>query len=90
MMGMWFVSSFFGNYLSGYLGTYWEKMSKTSFFVMLAGISFATGVAMIALMGPLKKAIGDENAPSDDGHAPPMGPGESAAADEDEHRPHDD
>ena len=64
MMGMWFVSSFFGNYLSGYLGTYWEKMSKTSFFVMLAGISFATGVAMIALMAPLKKAIGDENAPA--------------------------
>ena len=62
MIGRWFVSSFFGNYLSGYLGTYWERMSKTSFFVMLAGISFATGVAMIALMAPLKKAIGDENA----------------------------
>jgi POT family proton-dependent oligopeptide transporter len=62
MMGMWFLSSFVGNYLSGYLGTYWEKMSKTSFFLMLAGLSFATGVAMIALMIPLKKAIGDENA----------------------------
>ena len=66
MMGMWFLSSLFGNYLSGYLGTYWEKMSKTSFFVMLAGISFATGVAMIALMVPLKKAIGDENEKHDD------------------------
>lgn len=27
MMGIWFLSSFFGNYLSGYLGTYWGRMS---------------------------------------------------------------
>jgi POT family proton-dependent oligopeptide transporter len=87
MMGMWFVSSFFGNYLSGYLGTYWEKMSKTSFFVMLAGISFATGVAMIALMAPLKRAIGDENAVHDD-HEPtePRDTSAKYGTEKDEHR----
>jgi POT family proton-dependent oligopeptide transporter len=61
MMGFWFVSSFFGNYMSGYLGTYWEKMTHSHFFVMLAGISIATGVLMVLLYAPLKKAIGDEN-----------------------------
>ena len=61
MMGFWFISSFFGNYLSGYLGTFWETMSKGSFFMMLAGISLATGVLMVALYAPLRRAIGDEN-----------------------------
>lgn len=61
MMGFWFISSFFGNYLSGYLGTFWETMTKGHFFLLLAGISLATGVLMVALFAPLKKAIGDEN-----------------------------
>jgi POT family proton-dependent oligopeptide transporter len=62
MMGMWFLSSFFGNYLSGYLATFANKMSSSSFFLLLASISLATGVLMIVLYMPLKKAIGDENA----------------------------
>jgi len=62
MMGMWFLSSFFGNYLSGYLATYANKISSTSFFTLLSGISIATGVIMVVLFAPLKRAIGDENA----------------------------
>jgi POT family proton-dependent oligopeptide transporter len=62
MMGFWYLSSFFGNYMSGYLGTYWETMTKGSFFLMLAAISIVTGVLMVALYAPLKRAIGDENA----------------------------
>jgi len=58
LMGMWFFSSFFGNYLSGYLGTYYEKMSKESFFVMLLGLGIAAGVAIFALAKPLKNAVG--------------------------------
>lgn len=61
MMGFWFISSFFGNYMSGYLGIFWERWTKSAFFIMLGGISIATGVLMIALYAPLKKAIGDEN-----------------------------
>jgi proton-dependent oligopeptide transporter, POT family len=61
MMGFWFISSFFGNYMSGYLGTYWEIWSKELFFIVLAGISLATGVLMLVLYAPLKRAIGDEN-----------------------------
>ncbi len=70
MMGMWLLSSFFGNYMSGFLGTYWEKMSKESFFLMMAGICLATGVLMVAFYAPLKRAIGDENAADDPSEAP--------------------
>jgi POT family proton-dependent oligopeptide transporter len=62
MMGMWFLSSFFGNYMSGVLATFDERMSQTAFFVMLAAISLGTGVLMIVLYRPLCRAIGDENA----------------------------
>jgi POT family proton-dependent oligopeptide transporter len=58
MMGVWFLSSFFGNYLSGYLGTFWEKMPKENFFLLMFALSFATGLAFFALLKPLKKAIG--------------------------------
>ena len=61
MMGFWLMSSFGGNYLCGYLGTFWEKMSKEAFFILMAGIAFAAGIAMVALFIPLKKAIGNEN-----------------------------
>jgi POT family proton-dependent oligopeptide transporter len=63
MMGMWFLSSFFGDYLSGYLATFKQTMSSTTFFAMQAGLSLVTGVAIVAMLVPLKKAIGDENAP---------------------------
>jgi POT family proton-dependent oligopeptide transporter len=58
MMGVWFLSSFFGNYLSGYLGTFWEKMPKVNFFLLMFALSFATSIAFFALLKPLKKAIG--------------------------------
>ena len=59
LMGMWFLSSFFGNYLSGYLGTYYEKMPKESFFTLLTILGVATGLAIFAVSKPLKKAIGE-------------------------------
>jgi len=58
MMGVWFLSSFFGNYLSGYLGTFWEKMPRENFFLLMFSLSFAAGLLFFALLKPLKKAIG--------------------------------
>ncbi len=58
LMGMWFLSSFAGNYLSGYLGTFWEKMSKQEFFAILSLLAFGAGFGMLAVLGPLKRAIG--------------------------------
>jgi POT family proton-dependent oligopeptide transporter len=62
MMGMFFLSSFFGDYLSGYLATFANRMSNSAFFLLLATISLVTGALMIVLYLPLRKAIGDENA----------------------------
>ncbi len=61
MMGVWFLSSFFGNYLSGYLGTFWEKMPKENFFLLMFVLSFVAGLAFFGLLKPLKKAIGTQS-----------------------------
>ncbi len=59
LMGMWFLSSFFGNYLSGYLGTYYTKMPHSEFFALLAALGIGTGLAIFALKSPLRQAIGE-------------------------------
>ncbi|MFN7133970.1 MAG: peptide MFS transporter [Myxococcales bacterium] len=58
MMGMWFLSSFFGGLLSGYLGYFYDKMPKEGFFLVLTVLGLATGVAMWAFNKPLRKALG--------------------------------
>ena len=57
LMGMWFLSSFFGNYLSGYIGSFYEQMPKDDFFMLLAVLGMATGLAIFALKSPLEKAL---------------------------------
>jgi POT family proton-dependent oligopeptide transporter len=58
LMGMWYMSNFFGNYLSGHVGGYYEKMSHPSFFLMLLAFGVAAGIAIFALQRPLKNAVG--------------------------------
>jgi POT family proton-dependent oligopeptide transporter len=58
MMGVWFLSSFFGNYLSGFLGTFWEKMPRDHFFLMLASIPVAAGILMMLINRPLQRVVG--------------------------------
>lgn len=58
MMGTWFLSSFIGNYAAGFLGRYWEGMSKDIFFLMIAAIGFTAGLAILSILKPLKRAIG--------------------------------
>ncbi|MRG92247.1 peptide MFS transporter [Polyangium spumosum] len=59
MMGMWFLSSFFGNILSGYIGILYTKWSPTSFFLLLMGLGVAAGLAIAAFNKPLRKAMGN-------------------------------
>jgi len=58
LMGMWFLSSFFGNYLAGYIGMYYERMPKDAFFLILAALGGAAGISIFAVRKPLKNAIG--------------------------------
>ena len=59
MMGMWFLSSFFGNYLSGYIGMFYEQMPRSSFFMLLLVLGVGAGISIFAFQKPLKKAIGN-------------------------------
>lgn len=60
MMGVWFLSSFFGNYMSGFLGIFYETMSKQSFFMMSAALGLGAGLVTVALGGVLKRGLGEE------------------------------
>jgi POT family proton-dependent oligopeptide transporter len=57
MMGVWFMSNFFGNYLSGYLGTFWEVWSRETYFVVLTGMGVGAGVLMFVIARPLQKIV---------------------------------
>ncbi len=59
MMGMWFLSSFFGNYMGGFLGSFYEKMPKDAFFLMLCAMGVMVGVFFFAMESKLKKVVGD-------------------------------
>jgi proton-dependent oligopeptide transporter, POT family len=61
MMGMWLLSSFFGNYLSGLIGIAYHHISKTAFFSLLTVLGIIAGLAIWAFNKPLKQAIGAEN-----------------------------
>jgi POT family proton-dependent oligopeptide transporter len=58
LMGMWFLANFAGNYLAGYLGTFYEKMSREAFFSVLMVLGLAAGAAILALSVPLRRAVG--------------------------------
>jgi POT family proton-dependent oligopeptide transporter len=57
MMGVWFLSSFFGNYFAGFLGTYWERMPRQTYFMMLTLLGVGAGVAIFVLSRPVNKII---------------------------------
>jgi proton-dependent oligopeptide transporter, POT family len=57
MMGVWLSTSFIGGFLAGYLGTFWSSMAKGNFFLMLALLSSAAGVAIMLLRRPLRAVL---------------------------------
>jgi len=59
MMGIWFLSSFLGNLLAGYIGVLYENkiMSSVGFFWFLTALGVGTGFAIWAFSKPLKKAM---------------------------------
>jgi POT family proton-dependent oligopeptide transporter len=57
MMGMWFLSSFFGNILSGYIGVLYTVIAKNQFFSLLMAMGVSAGLAMFAFRKPLRKVM---------------------------------
>ena len=58
MMGMWFLSSFFGNILSGYIGMLYTTWTKSNFFTLLMVLGLAAGAAIWLFNKKLKTAMG--------------------------------
>jgi proton-dependent oligopeptide transporter, POT family len=59
MMGLWLATSFAGNLLAGWLGSFWSAMDKTSFFLMLAGLAALAGLTIMAFNRPLRDILED-------------------------------
>jgi POT family proton-dependent oligopeptide transporter len=59
MMGLWLATSFTGNFIAGWLGSFWSTMDKISFFLMLAGLAAFAGVVIFAFNRPLKAILED-------------------------------
>ena len=57
MMGVWLATSFTGNFLAGYLGSFWSGMAKGSFFTMIAVIAALAGLVILAFVRPLKPML---------------------------------
>ena len=59
LMGLWLATSFTGNFIAGWLGSFWSSMDKTMFFLMIAGIAAVAGAVILAFDRPLKSVIKD-------------------------------
>jgi POT family proton-dependent oligopeptide transporter len=57
MMGVWLATSFLGNFLAGYLGSFWSSMEKDRFFLMIAAIAAVGGLVILAFVRPLKPML---------------------------------
>jgi proton-dependent oligopeptide transporter, POT family len=57
LMGAWFFSSFFGNFLAGYIGSFYEKMGQGTFFTLMTALACSAGVLFILANKPLRKVI---------------------------------
>ena len=44
LMGVWLATSFTGGFLSGYIGSFWSRMAKPEFFLLVAGVAALAGV----------------------------------------------
>lgn len=64
LMGVWLATSFTGNFVAGYLGTFWSRMPKDEFFLMIAAIAAAAALAIwvvgrfLHLEGDVNEAVG--------------------------------
>ena len=53
-MGVWFLSSFFGNYLAGFIGSYYDKMSNQNYFAIMVVMSL---IAVVMFVAPRKQLV---------------------------------
>jgi len=68
MMGVWFFANFIGNYLAGWLGTFYEVLPRQTYFGLMLAIGLAAGALLWALSRWLDRIVGAIDRPG-----PPAG-----------------
>ncbi|MEZ5787510.1 MAG: peptide MFS transporter [Xanthobacteraceae bacterium] len=54
MMAVWLATSFSGNLLAGFLGSYWSAMGKPAFFLLITVIATLAGIIIALFQWPLR------------------------------------
>jgi POT family proton-dependent oligopeptide transporter len=57
MMGLWFITSFVGNQLQGYIGSYFSQMDKVHFFLLCSAIGGIAAVITWLFERPLRSIL---------------------------------
>ena len=57
MMGLWFITSFTGNLLQGYIGSFFSVMDKTNFFLLCGGLGLLAAVITWIMGLPLRSVL---------------------------------
>jgi POT family proton-dependent oligopeptide transporter len=57
VMGMWLATSFVGNFIGGWLGSFWSAMDKDQFFLLIAAVAASAGTAILAFNRPLQPIL---------------------------------
>lgn len=57
IMGVAFLTAFVSNYLSGWIGAYYETMTPTTFWLIHAGVSASTAVLVLVSYRPLQRIL---------------------------------
>jgi POT family proton-dependent oligopeptide transporter len=57
MMGVWLATSFLGNFMAGWLGSYWSSMEKPAFFAMIAGVAALASLVFALMERPLRNIL---------------------------------
>jgi len=59
IMGVWLATSFVGNFLAGFVGSFWSRMDKAEFFLLVAAIAALAAAAIFACRWPLRGALAE-------------------------------
>lgn len=57
MMGVWFLSSFIANFLSGYLVQFFASMGALTIFAIISGVVIGLGLIVLVISNQLKKMM---------------------------------
>jgi len=55
LMGVWFLSSFGGNFFSGYIGSYWKALGDLKFFILMGVLPILAGIGIFILRNFLER-----------------------------------